>query len=363
MIHFNLAEAISIPLFTLVVATAGCGCRSSSLDADRSECHSYRDLDLIQSFPDVMHRIAMGQLPDARGLTGRNREWGDLVSPRFQMGSGLAARVFTIENRRVEASEALRAIETGLSVIDETGRLVSKPPPGASSQMLPPGEMAQGASFFLGDACLGLLALERTPADWGLYERLNNARAVVARATIWLLTQEPLLDEVNAQAPNRLLFDMRAYSACGELLQEPRARAAALCSAKRAVALTRTDGVFIEGGGYDTSYQGVCLMNGYDTLTCAEPELCRLLDLSLLRGARWLADRVDVEGRVKSSGNARTCEGGEVFLGAPKLMSISSVFLGLAAIGVTHSDSQVVDASRRVANWWQEHPYDDPCYQ
>jgi hypothetical protein len=316
-------------------------------------------------FPEEMEALAGAGIPDDEtGLLGRNRTWGAMYAPRFQMGAGGALRTALVAGRPREAALAFSAIRAGLTEVADDGYLPQRLPeaefPGV---VLSPADIASGGAFFLGDACLGLLALEaRGDAD-DIMDAVSRqqVRERAVRAARWLLTQADLLVAADAEAPNRLLFDALAFQACGVLGTLPELVTRGETFARAAVARLDPAGFFVEGGGHDTSYQGVAVLLGVQYGLAGSPDTDGARGAALHRGARWLADRIDEAGRLDSSGNTRTCEGGESFLGEPKLVALPTVFAALAYVGVSAGDETLIAAAGRLAGWVRAHPDGDPC--
>ena len=301
-------------------------------------------------------------MPDANGLLGRNHTWGQMVSARFQEGAGLGVRIAVATSQEQAASATLNAIEVGLATVDPaTGELVFSPPPGISLPSVTPTDVASAAAFFLGDACLGLLAAGRAPDAWGLGARVDAQIPNVRLALTWLVQQRALLASGDADAPNRLLFDARAFAACGAFVADTSSRAIAHAFLAQSGALQRDDGVVLEHDGSDTNYQSFSVRNLYDTLTVEDISTCSENVPRLLAGAQWLTGRVRPDGSVDSSGNSRTCGGGESFLGEPKRVSIVGVFEALIATGAVTEQSNVVAAGTRAAAWYRASPSTNPC--
>lgn len=319
-------------------------------DGGSPSCSDFSDAKTMAAFEAEYRTIASQAVPNAQGLSGANKRYGRMVSARFQMGTGLLARFGVERGDEALATAGLLGIETGLASVDSGGVVVSEVPPDAPlGSVLKPQDVASAASFFLGDACQGLRALEGAPSTWGVSTRVAAARQTVARAVTWLDTQETVLQQGDASAPNRLLFDARAFSSCGAFVGSSR-----LATAGRfidlAVALQRQDGVFLEGGGADTSYQGVAVAIGSDLLA-DEPTHCASLRAPVLRAALWLGGRVDSKGRLDSTGNTRTCSGGESFLGRPKDLDLSHTLRGMAAAATGSNDEALLNVTRRLSGW------------
>jgi len=316
--------------------------------------------------------IAQAGVPlDASGLIGRNREWGAMYAARFQLGTGAAFRVALTLMPVADAPTAraaLTGIEAGLQGMDTEGRLAARLPLSVSmGREAAPIDIASGAAFYLGDACLGLLSLEAAPERDAIAtsERRGVLRARLVQSIRRLTSQSTVLLNGDRRAPNRLLFDARAYLACGTLADDNSIRSVAdafIAEWQRSVAV---GGWFLEDDGWDTSYQAVSLDIGTDVATLMPTAVRTALFADLTRGAGWLAARVLPDGRVESAGNTRTCGGGESFLGTPKSLAMTSVVIGLAKVAVVGTatvNASLLDASRRVSGWARRNAGVDPCF-
>ncbi|NIR97581.1 MAG: hypothetical protein GWO03_05840, partial [Gammaproteobacteria bacterium] len=169
------------------------------------------DRRVYAAHPDTMERIADARLPrEESGLLGRNREWGALYSPRFQMGAGHALRMTLVTGRLEAARRAFLALKAGAGVIAPDGRIPSRLPAHVrSARALSSAEIVSAAAFYLGDACLGALALETAPAPDHVASPKARAqlRADLLRGARWLHAQRGMLLGFDRAAPNRLLLD------------------------------------------------------------------------------------------------------------------------------------------------------------
>lgn len=336
---------------------------------DRATAARLRAADsaFVAALPEEALRLAQPGVPaPGSPLIGRNREWGAMYAARFQMGTGGALRLTLRLGRADEARRAVAGLAEGLATMEPDGRLPARVPLSVSLGASPSAaDVASGAAFYLGDACLGLLALELAPERDAILPASERARlrGQLARALSWLETTTPVLAVADRDAPNRLLFDARALAGCAALTGRPSAAAPFV---RDAVARLAPGGWFLEKDGWDTSYQAVALEVGADVLAVLTDATLRAsLEQALRRGTEWLTTRVGPDGRVNSSGNARTCDGGESFLGTPKRLAVASVVTGLGRSGTRAADATAVaslDAARRVAQWAADNPRVDPCF-
>jgi hypothetical protein len=61
--------------------------------------------------------------------------------------------------------------------------------------------------------------------------------------------------------------------------------------------------------------------------------------------AIWPGGRIDSQGRLNSTGNTRTCSGGESFLGRPKQVDVPHTPRGLAAASVGSQEAALFDVT------------------
>ncbi|MEM9069509.1 MAG: hypothetical protein AAGE52_13430 [Myxococcota bacterium] len=312
---------------------------------------------------DVARQSTSNGVPvDDTGLIGRNREWGALFSPRFQLGAGPALRTAIALGDISRASAAFRAIEVAAETIEADGRVPSDVPPEVAMGMsLRPADVASGAAFFLGDACLGLLALNTADDADTIASEARRASVIDAlgRGAGWLETQRDLLETVDARAPNRLFHDAVAFQACGVLAND-----AMLPVATDFANLARAQyderGFFIEGGGFDTNYQAVNVVQATELRNAGFAD--GTLDTQIAEGLAWMIDRTSESGAIDSTGNARSCEGCEVFLPGdpPKEVGIVEWLRGLSYAAVL-TGRDTTSAIERFVGWVRSGP-STSCY-
>ncbi|MEM6369990.1 MAG: hypothetical protein AAF851_16960 [Myxococcota bacterium] len=299
-------------------------------------------------------------------LIGRNRIWGELFSPRFQVGAGFAVRIAAAAGQQEALRRAFAAVEVGLRDQAPDGSLPSRVPDfvGMGAQ---PGsaDAASAVAFFLQDACPALLALDVADPAGELISvgERNTVIVGLGAAVSWLETQTVLLEEVDATAPNRLLHDGLAFQACGLLTRMPSAFKLAERFVDLALAFTREDGVLVEAGGADTSYQAVSIEQMLGLVLAQYDDSDGRLSTVLETGLRWLEGKVGADGRVDSTGNTRTCGGCEVFLPGdpPKEVSVSAVIRALAYGSVVQGIIEE-DAADRFIGWLRTAP-ETSCFE
>jgi hypothetical protein len=307
---------------------------------------------------------APGAAIDKNGLIGRNRRYGKMVSPRLQLGAGAALRIGLHVDRRM-AIKGFRAIEAATRAIATDGEVVSTVPQDApTGTTLSASDQASGAAFFMADACPALLALRESPqaAAIATATRQEQATGALGRGLSWLLKNARALESVDRAAPNRLLYDALAYQSCGALVGNAEAQTMSARFIALALSQARPDGVFVEKGGSDTTYQAVSVRLAVDLLlTGYSNSDARQLNIAWQSGALWLGSRIMADGRIDSAGNTRTCAGGESFLGAEKKVWPPGIYGALIYAAELTANSELNAAAARLSAWARANPHADPC--
>jgi hypothetical protein len=308
---------------------------------------------------------APGAAIDGNGLIGRNRHYGQMVSPRLQLGAGAALRIGLHADAGL-AINGFRAIESGGAAIKADGTVVSKPPPDApAGATISAGDSASGAAFFMADACPAILALHQAPDPARIADsaRQKSVSQALGRAVSWLIGQADALEAVDRAAPNRLLYDALAYQSCGALAGNKGAMILSEKFVALALTQTRADGVFVERNGSDTTYQAVSVRLALDLLLAGYngADRGRLLN-AWQSGAIWLGNRIMADGRIDSTGNTRTCQGGESFLGVEKKVWPAGVYGALIYPSELVPQPALGAAAARLSGWARANPKSDPCF-
>ena len=132
---------------------------------------------------------------------------------------------------------------------------------------------------------------------------------------------------IDGQAPNRMLFNAIAYYGLGDLLGDEQAKTMGLGFAKAATEQTNPEeGYFIEGGGWDSSYNGVAAALGFELFTllndATHATFKEQLQEVLLAATNWQKSRILTTGEISTQGNTRVFSGGERFLGNEKSVDV-----------------------------------------
>lgn len=309
--------------------------------------------ELLTSLP---ARVVEGltKAPTAEGALGRNRE--GYFHVRFQMDIGyLAAYAIAFKSDAALAHFALAA-EYAFQHQLPNGDFALAIPQALENLGAPTeGDLASGTAFFLSALGSSLVALQqsgwfhdRVPDE--LTQRIAHLRPGFQQAVDHLKTKKDVLLAYDALAPNRLLFDAVAFYAMGSYLGDQDAQRIGLDFAERAVAQQHPDGYFIEGGGFDSSYNGVALRLGFVQLALmpADDALAQKLQQALARAVHWQTTRVLSSGEISAEGNTRVYPGGEDFLGEEKQMAWVETLISFYFASVLSEQSSFVELAERI---------------
>lgn len=282
---------------------------------------------------DVIAKLASGNQTDANGALSDNK--AGYFHVRFQMGISPLADYAVDAQNSTALEMAVRAIEYSFKyqLPDGDFQLII-PAALAGTTTATEGDRASGVAFFyaaLGSALLALQENAGYQAQIATKKRVENLIPQYQLSLNFLKSKTDLLKQIDAAAPNRLFFDALAFYAMGKYLNDVEARKTGLDFVLLALAKKQPEGYFLEGTGYDSSYQGVGLANGFrllSILNADEPIRQSLYD-NLACGTHWETTRIKVTGEINTDGNSRVYSGGETFLGVEKQVAYSSVMIAL----------------------------------
>ncbi len=264
------------------------------------------------------------------------------------------------------AINGYRAIEAATFAIGPDGDVVSvKPPDAPVGAQLTSAVAASGAAFFMADACPALIALGTSPDAGEVADAARREQVIAALdcGLRWLITQSDDRERVDRRAPNRLLYDALAYQGCGVLAENTDTRILSGQFVALALSQSRRDGVFVEDGGSDTTYQAVAVRLALDLLLTGYRQLdAQHLHIAWQSGAVWLGHRIMTDGRIGSTGNTRTCPGGESVLGTQQKVSPPVVYGALIYAAELGSGPDMKAAAARLSEWATANPRTDPCF-
>jgi hypothetical protein len=313
---------------------------------------------LLAQEPGLVELLASRHVADARGALGRNR--AAYFHARFQTGVHSVATAARVQRDPSLAERSLRSIHYAFEHQQADGGFAFALPPALASERPPSrADLASGSAFFLASAGSALLLLGEgetgeAAGDWlgpELRARRQALRPALSRSLRYLMQDRETLLRADARAPNRLLFNALALHSLGRVLGDEAALSAASEFTQAALALQHADGYFIEGGGHDTSYNGVACAVGF-RLLALDPDNQALAD-ALVRAMAWQRQHILASGEISTQGNTRVRPGGETFLGAAKGMDVAHTVEALALAAAFTGDDAWNEVAHRVVSHYR----------
>lgn len=330
----------------------------------------------IASLPvHTARRLAEAHKPTAHGAIGRNR--AAYFHVRFQLGMhhladyGLAARRPDVVDR------FLTAVEFSLQHQQADGDYRLVIPDALKNKGRPSvADRASGVAFFASSLGLGLYALE-TNGWFQNADECATARSRVQKikprlqATLdCLLKHQQTLKTADSRAPNRLLFDALAFETLGRLLTRKESQQVAAAFVAEAVSLVDAqEGYFIEGGGFDSSYNAVATALALRLLMMGQQQTDRPPGLQLspqtnlqtdlrtvcANAVRWQQQRVLQSGEVSTAGNSRvrSDDAGESFLGRKKGVDVGHVVEAFLLASQAMQDESLNELALHVLSFYE----------
>ena len=302
--------------------------------------------------PDIIETLVLRQVPDANGAMGRNRS--GYIHARFQFRMHYLVE-YTLKKGDLRGVELfLRALEYTFQFQKPAGDFEFHVPDGLADSPTP-AELASGTAFFMASAGMGLWQIQRSTyleaipkAEWVSIIKQSK------RAMAYLASSFSALVAIDDDAPNRLFVNALAFSSFGHILEDENLLQMGSYFKDLALASQSADGFFIEGGGYDSSYNGVSIAIGFRLLKINPND--HELEVALCKASQWQGSRVLKNGFVRWDGNTRVYPGGEDFLGTEKSIDYAHCLDGLASAWIWTQDPFFWDTANRVLDYIQIHP-------
>jgi hypothetical protein len=296
-----------------------------------------QQLPLLNKMPGDLLRYTGGARPDGEGMVGYNKD--GFKSPEFQRGAmHYMVRAIVRRDRR--------CIDEGWSAIDATFK--HQNPDGGFSREGTPHGGPSALAFWLADLNQAILILRESELGPKYKERIDLLVPKILKAARWLAQPRyrEHLEREDAEAPNRLLFDALAFGLSGVLGGDEELKQLGRKFVDLAMKQYRKeDGVFLEKGGHDSSYQAVAALN-LQVWTLYFPD--KKLDEAIEKAVEWERKRVSVDGQIDVTGNTRTGLGQEKWMGHEKGVNESEVTLCLLYDYTRTNNKESLSAAERI---------------
>ncbi len=282
---------------------------------------------------DIIEKLATSNQTDAMGALDQNK--AAYFHVRFQMGISPLADYAVDAQNSTALEMVVRAVEYSFKYQKPDGDFQLEVPADlANTGIVSPGDKISGIAFFYSALGSGLLALQENSGYQAQYSAKNRIESLAPQYQLslnYLKSNTLILKQVDADAPNRLFFDALAFYSMGKYLNDTDAMKTGIEFASQALAKKQPEGYFMEGTGFDSSYQGVGIAIGFRLLSILKSDetIRQSLYDNLACATRWEMTRIKPDGEIATEGNSRVYAGGETFLGKEKQVAYSSVLVAL----------------------------------
>lgn len=305
-----------------------------------------REYDILRAFPDNRFAVlSANDLPDAQGLTGTNRLHGSWLEAGPQRGSCRAVIAAVVTDDLERADRAWRGIEVAFAQQRADG--------GFHAELRPNGRSArhgaaavETAFFFLQELGRAILVIRQSPHEAHFRERIDALLPKLRLACDFIDRGYEDIMRTTSHAANRIIIAAKAFGLCGRVLGDEQLVEKSRRLIAFALTLRDEQGVFLEKGGRDSSYNVVSILFGQVLALHVDlPEF----EQALPAAVAWQVGRVLPSGEVDVRGNTRTGVGKEVsYHGEPKNVNYTEVILALTYYGLVHQDAAALAAADRV---------------
>lgn len=312
--------------------------------AAKDEVASLQNLYQRKAFEDALRK--KGGTIKPGGAVGRNeKKFTDVAAQREAIW---AIRLGIATGNRDLIRRAIEALEYAFQHQDPKGYFRNSLGVNAKT--------AIGAdAFFLHAFGHIYLLLSRSSYRDEVLPQLNSLESKLRLAMTWLKENETELYRQDSKTPNRLAFDGLAFLLNGVAFNETGWIETGKAFLKRALQGQRADGVFVEHGGHDSSYQAVSLLNleiAWFYLNDANDAPFRgQIYRAIEKGIQWEKARILPTGEVRVEGNTRTGLGQEKFFGKEKDVNYAEVALSLFYWSQIGDDAEAAGLADKVINY------------
>ncbi len=354
-------------LVFVIMSLLGCSENENLTNKNLLPITSY-DIASELSYNDLILRIGQTKLsqgveqPSSDGALGRNKD--GYFHVRFQINMTSLSDFAVVSERHDALQHLLNTIKFSFDRQLTDGSFEFSPPDELvnSPSYSPPvtGDLESGTAFYVSSLGLSLLSLQSS--DWfvssqeiqPVREQIESLKPSFEKALDYLIGKKDILKQYDAKAPNRLLFDALAYYSLGKYLSRTDAQNIAFEFIGLALDLVDTDqGYFIEGGGWDSSYNGVAIKLAMELFSLIEDAGQKeKLSNAIIPATTWQISRIKESGEVSTEGNTRVYEGGESFLGEEKGVDYVKIVRALYYFGSLTDSPEIIGLGDKVLTFY-----------
>lgn len=221
---------------------------------------------------------------------------------------------------------------------------------------------ASSVAFYLNDVGESLLLLQNSKwfqaSDVTKLQRsqLEAMRPGLSKALTWLISQESALikGDGNGRATNRLWKDANAFYLTGKALGDQDAMTLGEKFVKFCLEQQSPEGAFLEKKGFDSSYQGVSLLEAlihYSNLN-PDSDLAPIVWSAIQKAMQLELKSILASGEISTEGNTRVFSGGETYFDKEKDVDYLALVRALLYYHQITQDPLVKNAADRVFDFY-----------
>ncbi len=313
-----------------------------------------REYDILRAFPaGRLAALSSGDIPDERGLTGSNRQNGSWLEAGAQRGSCRGVIAAVVAGDLAAADNAWRGIDTTFAHQRADGGFESVVKPNGTSSIAYNANV-ETAYFFLQELGRAILVIRQSPHAAHFEERITALTPKLRRAADFIAGGYDTIIPKVGHSVNRVIIAAKAFGTCGLVLRDEKLVALSRRLISHSITLRDKDGVFIENGGRDSSYNVVSILFGSVlALHLPLPEFEAVLPAAVA----WQLTRILPDGKVDVTNNTRTGVGKEANAwGKTKEVNYTEVIFALTYYGLIHQDQAALAAADRVFTYAHQNP-------
>ncbi len=217
---------------------------------------------------------------------------------------------------------------------------------------------ASSVAFYLNDAGESLLLLQNS--KWfqasdttkSLRSQLEAMRPRISKALTWLISQELELikGDGNGRATNRLWKDANAFYLTGKALERQDATQLGEKFVMLCLEQQSPEGAFLEKKGFDSSYQGVSLLEAliYYTNLNPDSDLAPIVWSAIQDAMKLELKSILPSGEISTDGNTRVFRGGETYFDKEKNVDYLALVQAVLYYHQITQDPLIKNAADRV---------------
>ena len=311
------------------------------------------EYEILRQIPRERMIALYGDKPDEKGFTGSNHQGGYWIEAGTQRGSCRGVITGVVIDDLARADDAWRGVEVTFAHQRADGGFEANDRPNGKSAK-PIGAAVETAFFFLQECGRMILVIRESPHEAHFHDRIAALEPKLRRACAFITAGYDHIIEDSSHAVNRIIIAAKAFGTCGVALHDEQLIATSRKLIAHAITLRDKDGVFIENGGRDSSYNVVSILFGTVLgLHVPIPEFEAVLPAAM----KWQLSRIKPTGEVDVTGNTRTGVGKEAsYFGEPKNVNYGEVVQALTLYGLIHHDAAASAAADRVFAFMQQKP-------